>query len=322
MSPGDLHLAVLHVLGMDEHDVVDHPELLEQHGTHQPVEVTPGHQPVSLRAQGVASSIGQGGRPVSLRSAASGRALDRFGAAVPGRRSAEGPVEAVEDQVEPELVLVAVVVAGLQDVLDDDLGEVRVGAGRELGHDRLGHLGGLLRRVERQAGLLQREPVDVAVEDRVGVGGQLDREARVPEDTEDGVVVSQVRGSGVGRDSIRLVAQGWRRSASRAEIARWRMAALQPISPGGSSISPKTTSMMPSRMASLPATWWYSDMASTPSSWASLRMLSDPTPSRSASATAACSTRCRSGGLGVRHRQRPVLASGLTTLRCTVYLTP
>src|SRR5437660_1460781 len=37
----------------------------------------------------------------------------------PGRVT--GPLEAVEDQVEPELVLVAVVVAGLKDVLDGQL---------------------------------------------------------------------------------------------------------------------------------------------------------------------------------------------------------
>src|SRR5215216_6791711 len=81
------------------------------------------------------------------------------------------------------------------------------------------------------------------------------------------------------------------------------MASFQPTSPEGSSISAKTTSTMPSRMAALLATWWYSDMASTPSSVASLRMLSDPTPSRSARATAASRTRClvsgiRGAGLG------------------------
>jgi hypothetical protein len=48
----DLHLAVLHVLGMDEEDVTDHPELLEQHGTHQPIEVTPGDQPVRSEPKG------------------------------------------------------------------------------------------------------------------------------------------------------------------------------------------------------------------------------------------------------------------------------
>ena len=35
-------------------------------------------------------------------------------------------LEAVEDEVEAELVLVAVVVAGLEDVLDDQFGEARV----------------------------------------------------------------------------------------------------------------------------------------------------------------------------------------------------
>ena len=39
---------------------------------------------------------------------------------------AGGALEAIEDQVEPELVLVAVVVAGLQDVLECQLGEVGV----------------------------------------------------------------------------------------------------------------------------------------------------------------------------------------------------
>ena len=75
VARADLHLAVLYVLGMDEQDVADHLELLEQHSTHQPIEVTPGDQPVSLRAQGATSSIGQGGRPVSLRSAALARPL-------------------------------------------------------------------------------------------------------------------------------------------------------------------------------------------------------------------------------------------------------
>ena len=47
--------------------------------------------------------------------------------------------------------------------------------------------------VERQARFLQREAVDVTVEERVGVGGQRDREARTPEAPEDSVVVAQRR---------------------------------------------------------------------------------------------------------------------------------
>ena len=56
-----------------------------------------------------------------------------------------------------------------------------------------GHLSRLLRSLERQARLLQREAVDVAVQDCVGVGGQRDREARTSEAPEDGVVVAQRR---------------------------------------------------------------------------------------------------------------------------------
>src|SRR5437588_5398032 len=44
-------------------------------------------------------------------------------------------LKAVEDQVEPELVLVAVVVARLEDVLDRELSEVGVRVHREPGHD-------------------------------------------------------------------------------------------------------------------------------------------------------------------------------------------
>jgi hypothetical protein len=44
----DFHLPVLHVLGMHEQDVLDQPELLEQHRADQAVEVTPGNQPISL----------------------------------------------------------------------------------------------------------------------------------------------------------------------------------------------------------------------------------------------------------------------------------
>ena len=51
-------------------------------------------------------------------------------------RSAEGPFEAVEDEVEPEQVLVAVVVVGLQHVLEGQLGEVRELVGRESVEDR------------------------------------------------------------------------------------------------------------------------------------------------------------------------------------------
>jgi hypothetical protein len=108
----------------------------------------------------------------------------------------EGSFKAVEDQVEPVLEFVGVVVAGLEDVLDGQLGEVGVLAGGELRHDCLRDLGCLLRGVERQAGLLHCESVDVAVEGGVPVGGQLDREACVSKASDHGIVVSNVCGTG------------------------------------------------------------------------------------------------------------------------------
>src|SRR5919204_6053628 len=88
-------------------------------------------------------------------------------------------LEAVEDQVEPELELVRVVVAGLQDVLHGELSEVGVRVGGELTADAVRHLDGLIRRLERQARLLQGEAIDVAVQDRVRVRGHGDRKARL-----------------------------------------------------------------------------------------------------------------------------------------------
>jgi hypothetical protein len=75
-----------------------------------------------------------------------------------------GPLEAVEDEVEAELVLLPVVVARLQDVLDGEGGEPGVVLARELLQEGLRQLGGLLGGAEGQVPLLQGEPVDVAVE--------------------------------------------------------------------------------------------------------------------------------------------------------------
>src|SRR5690242_17059298 len=109
---------------------------------------------------------------------------------VPSSRNLKRSVEAVEDEVEPVLVLAAVVVAGPEHVLEGELGQVRVLLGGELREHGLGEFGGLLAGVERQARFLQREAVDVTVKGRVGVGSQRDREARTPEAPEDSVVMA------------------------------------------------------------------------------------------------------------------------------------
>ncbi len=78
------------------------------------------------------------------------------------------PAPAVEDEVEPEPELGAEVVAGLQDVLDRHLGQVRVLAGGEPRRHRPRHRPRFLRCAERQTRLLHCEPVDVAVEQGEG----------------------------------------------------------------------------------------------------------------------------------------------------------
>src|SRR5215831_8121086 len=83
------------------------------------------------------------------------------------------PLQSIQDQIKPELELGRVTVPGPHDMLGRDLGEAGVRASsRELAHNGLGHLRSLLSGVERQARLLQRETVDVAVEGRVGMSGE------------------------------------------------------------------------------------------------------------------------------------------------------
>src|SRR4051812_42600425 len=48
ITGAELDLAVLDVLGVDELDVVEHVEMLEEGGTHQPVEVTARHESEAL----------------------------------------------------------------------------------------------------------------------------------------------------------------------------------------------------------------------------------------------------------------------------------
>src|SRR4051812_43048835 len=84
-------------------------------------------------------------------------------------------LEGIQDEVKTDGEFLAKVIAGAQDVLGRELGEVWI-VGCRAGEDLLGQLGGLRSSLEGQARLLQGEAVDVAVEQRVGVGRQRDRE--------------------------------------------------------------------------------------------------------------------------------------------------
>jgi hypothetical protein len=73
-------------------------------------------------------------------------------------------LEAVEDEIEAELALLAVVVAGLECVLTGQLGEARVLLRGELQQKGLRELGGLSGGAKRETPFLQCKSVDVAVE--------------------------------------------------------------------------------------------------------------------------------------------------------------
>jgi hypothetical protein len=83
----------------------------------------------------------------------------------------KGPAEGVEYQVEPEVELLAEVVAGLEDVLRRQLDEVRVLTRGELPDHGSGYVGDAPWAVEGESGLLQREPVHVAVDESFSTDG-------------------------------------------------------------------------------------------------------------------------------------------------------
>jgi riboflavin kinase/FMN adenylyltransferase len=133
-------------------------------------------------------------------------------------------VEGVEDEGEAEGELVGVVVAGLEDVLGGQFGEVGVGVGGHVAQDGARDLVPLRRASERQAQLLEHEPVQVAVEQRDGVRGHGDGESSGAQRSDDRVVMAQGRGAGLragvheadgpgvaqedGTGGVRAVAQG------------------------------------------------------------------------------------------------------------------
>ena len=114
---------------------------------------------------------------------------------LPGR-AGQVPFEPVEDEVEAEPELVAVRPAAADDLLGDHLDEVRVGVGGQGVTDPGDEVLGALARVERQRGLGEDEAVDVGVDGRERVRGELDGEAAAAQAREDGLVVAQQRRAG------------------------------------------------------------------------------------------------------------------------------
>jgi hypothetical protein len=73
--------------------------------------------------------------------------------------SAPEPIETIEDQVEAKLELVGVIVMGMKDVLERQLGKVGKFLGKIRPANLLLPLNDILWRLERQVRLVQRESV-------------------------------------------------------------------------------------------------------------------------------------------------------------------
>ena len=199
-----------------------------------------------------------------------------------------GSFEAVEDEVEPELEFVAVVVVGAKHVLDCQFGQVRI---------------------RRRRGF---EPGCPAASSAVCSGVSKGRLAPAARTRRCSCRGPRMRARPARWRSRPCGGTRGRRRGAAASPGRGRCATPSDRSPSGGatapggprspadaspsssrlladgrSISPKTMSIMPSSRSSLLATWLYSDIASTPSASPSLRMLSDSMPLASARATAA-----------------------------------
>lgn len=92
-------------------------------------------------------------------------------------------LQAVEDQIQTELELVGQVAAGAGDVFGGHLGQMGIFVGGECLEGGSWRIGGLVGPVDREAGLLHHESVDVAVQQQ-GVSRHLDGEAPRPEASE------------------------------------------------------------------------------------------------------------------------------------------
>lgn len=84
------------------------------------------------------------------------------------------PARGLEDDIEPVLELSRVIVARLHGLIGDVFDEVgELVRGEWLKHP-IRHRWNLLGRVEREVHLRQREAIDAAVQERVGIGRHLD----------------------------------------------------------------------------------------------------------------------------------------------------
>jgi hypothetical protein len=202
-----------------------------------------------------------------------------------------GCVEAIEDEVDAEVELITGVVPRHRTCSVEN--STRFGVlphRRRVGH-RLREVGHLVTDGGWEARLLQREPVDDA---SITASAWAVIASEKPPARRHPMTASwcrNVAGPGEVRDSIIGAAHGCRANTTRADAARCRIACFQSRSAGGTSISPNTTSTVPSMIASSLGTWWKIVIGFTSSSTANLRIVNKSNPITSASATAAEITR-------------------------------
>jgi hypothetical protein len=106
--------------------------------------------------------------------------------------------QAVEDEIETEIELVGEVVTGLQVVGPSHLDHRRIRTRCHQFHDGLGDVSHRVRSLKGECRLLEGEPVDVAVDECIGVGGQLEGEPGMPQARQNRVVMTKGRGPRCG----------------------------------------------------------------------------------------------------------------------------
>ena len=198
-----------------------------------------------------------------------------------GSGRAAVPLDPVEDQVEHELVCALPLAPESGEVLLGVLAQVRVLVGAEPAEELRRQLAEMLGVDDAVTELPQREAEDVRCRgrDTRDTSARARSRRRAAAGASSPRAAPRRRGHACRATAPSLQAQRMAHENARAPRSRAGGArSSSPRRPSGSSISPTTTSTIPSRMSPLFWTWLYSDIASTPSAWASLRMLSDSMP--------------------------------------------
>ena len=101
--------------------------------------------------------------------------------------------ESIEDELDARIEFSTEVVAGLEDMVDSELGQVGEAIWRHLFGDGFGKRSHLSTRRRREGGLLEGEAIEERVDHGVSMASEPEGEPGLPETAEDGVVMPQSR---------------------------------------------------------------------------------------------------------------------------------